>query len=264
MRRVRLHLLVALLVSSVFLAICAVPVPSQSNGASEQGCAGISSQTPVPVLESSGDALRQQKAYSQALTCYGIALRKDRSNVVLLNKAGIAKLQMSDLDGAQAYFERAIKQDRKYAEARNNLGVVAYLRRNYKEAVKQYQRALALRETSASFHSNLGTAFFVQKKMDRAIAEYVRALELDPDVLIRSYSGGVAAQISSPEERASYSYLLAKMYGKRGDVERCLHCLQRAKEDGYKKIHDVYVDPDFATVREDPRLVELVPPKPQQ
>jgi len=263
MRRAFVHLLAILLGCLIFLMVCSIPVASQTTGTSEPRCAGMSWQTPVGLLESTGDTLRQRKAYVEALACYESALHKDKNSVILLNKAGIAELQMADLNGAQTYFQRAIKQDRKYAEAYNNLGVVAHMRRNYKEAVKRYQKALALREASASFHSNLGTAYFALKKMDKATAEYARALELDPDVLIRSYSGGVAAQISSPEERASYSYLLAKMYGKRGDIERCIHCLQRAKEDGYKKMHDVYVDPEFAAIRTDPRVAALVPPKAQ-
>jgi tetratricopeptide (TPR) repeat protein len=254
-------LIVSVLAALLLGAICTAQVSSPTTGALP-GCAALAPGASLSVLESRGDLLRIHKAYPEALTCYEMAIARDRNNAVLLNKAGIAKLQMSELEDARRYFEKSIKKNRKYAEPYNNLGVVSYMQGDYKKAIKQYQKALTMEDTSASFHSNLGTAFFAQKKTDKAIAEYSRALELDPDVLVRSFSGGTAAQISSPADRARYAYLLARMYGKLGDVERCIHCLQRAKEEGYGKIQDASKDPDFASVRRDPRFTEFLESKP--
>ena len=215
----------------------------------------------VAELEAKGDALRQQKAYADALAHYQAALGKDKTNSVLLNKAGIAELQLGQLANAQKNFERAVKRNGNYAEAYNNLGVIAYMSKDYRKAIKQYQKALTLREDSAPFHSNLGATYFAQKKMENAIVEYKRALELDPDILLRSSTGGVTAQIASPEDRAHYWYVLAKIYAHSGDCERCVHCLRKAREDGYRKLQDVNKDPEFAAVRQDPRIVELLAPK---
>ena len=264
MPRKYLYLVLIALLVFVFAASKYAAQVSNSGSTVEPGCATLSRQASASELESKGDVLRFRKAYPEALTCYQFALSKDPNNAVLLNKAGIANLEMSELDPAHKYFDKAIKKNPKYSEAHNNLGVVFYAQGQYKKAVKQYQKALALNETSASFHSNLGTAFFAQKKNDKAMAEYSRALELDPDVLVRSFSGGTAAQISSPAERANYAYLLARMYGKRGDVERCLHCLKRAKQEGYEKIQEASKDPDFAAIRQDPRFSEIVQGTPKQ
>jgi hypothetical protein len=54
------------------------------------------------------------------------------------------------------------------------------------------------------------------------------------------------------------------MYAKRGDCERCVHCLRKAQEEGYPRLQDVKKDPEFATVREDPRIAELVAGKAQR
>jgi tetratricopeptide (TPR) repeat protein len=218
----------------------------------------------VAELENKGDELRREKAYADALAHYKAALKKEPNNPVLFNKAGIAQLQLSRLSEAQRSFERAIKRDRKYADAYNNLGVVAYIRKNYRSAIKRYQQALALREDSASYHSNLGATYFAQNMMEQAVAQYSRALQLDPEILIRPSSGGVAAQIASPEARAEYWYLLAKIYAKRGDGERCAHCLRKAQEEGYPKLQDVNTDPEFASVRDDARIVELLAGKSNQ
>jgi hypothetical protein len=71
---------------------------------------------------------------------------------------------------------------------------------------------------------------------------------------------GVAAQIASPEERAQYSYMLAKIYANRGDVDDCLQCLRKAKEDGYRNLANVYKDEEFAKLRDNPKLQDVVPP----
>ncbi len=249
-------LIAALLI--VFLAAIASaqapPAPATTDQMSPQGMT-------VAQMEARGDSLRQQKMYEQALVFYRAALKLDKNNAKINNKAGIAELQLNDTSDARRYFERAAKLNKTYADAINNLGVVAYLRKDYGRAVKEYKRALALDETNPSFHSNLGTAWFEQKKYDKAMIEFARALQLDPEILLRSSSFGVSARIATPEERAYYSYVLAKLYARAGDVERSLHCLQMAKEQGYNKLRDVYKEQECASMRSDPRLTQIVPPE---
>jgi tetratricopeptide (TPR) repeat protein len=157
-------------------------------------------------------------------------------------------------------FERAAKLNPKSADAVNNVGAVDYMNKNYGAAAKRFKKAVALDETRASFHVNLGAAWFSQKKLERALAEYTRAMELDPDALRQESRAGIVAQISSPEERARYSYMLAKIYAKRGDVDGCLQCLRKAKEEGYRDLANVYKDEDFSRMRENPKLHEVVAP----
>ena len=218
----------------------------------------------VAELEKAGDQARAQKDYLQAIEYFQAAIGKDRKNAVLYNKLGLAQLQAGKNDAARGSFKMATKRNSKYAEAFNNIGAVEYVDRDFGAAAKYFKKALALDETHATFHVNLGAAWFGQKKLDRAIAEYTRAVELDPDVLANQSRAGVTAQISSPEERARYSYMLAKIYAKRGDVERCLECLKRAKEQGYHDLANVYRDEEFSQLRADARLAEVVPPPAQK
>ena len=223
---------------------------SAATAAPEQGTIKMDTMT-VAELEKAGDQARSVKDYVLAIDYFQAALRKDRKNAVLYNKLGLAELRKDDLSSARTHFERAVKVNSKYAEAVNNVGAVYYMQKNYGSAAN---------ETDATFHVNLGAAWFSQKKMERAIAEYIRAMELDPDALRHDNRTGVSAQISSPEERAQYSYLLAKAYAKRGDIDGCLQCLKRAKEDGYRNLANVYKDEEFSHMRENPRLQEVVPP----
>lgn len=225
----------------------------------EQGTVKMDAMT-VGDLEKAGDQARSVKDYTLAIDYFQAALRKDRKNAVIYNKLGLAELRKDEFNSARLHFERAAKLNSKYAEAVNNIGAVEYILKNYNSAAKYFKKAVALQETDATFHVNLGAAWFSQKKLERAVAEYMRAMELDPDALRHDNRTGISAQISSPEERAQYSYLLAKAYAKRGDLDGCLQCLKRAKEDGYRNLANVYKDEEFSRLRDNPRLQEVVPP----
>ena len=71
------------------------------------------------------------------------------------------------------------------------------------------------------------------------------------------------AQTTSPEDRAAFSFMVAKMYARAGDVDHTLEYLRKAMENGYKKINDVYKDQEFATLRTDKRFEELMAQRPQ-
>jgi hypothetical protein len=71
------------------------------------------------------------------------------------------------------------------------------------------------------------------------------------------------AQSSSPEDRAAFSFMVAKMYAQAGDFERSLEYLRKAMEEGYKNIGKVYTDAEFASLRTDPRFTDLMAQKPQ-
>jgi hypothetical protein len=72
----------------------------------------------------------------------------------------------------------------------------------------------------------------------------------------------VSAQLPSPEDRAKYDFVIARLYAKQGLTERALQYLRRAMEEGYKDVRAVYKDADFADLRKDPRFTELMAAKP--
>jgi tetratricopeptide (TPR) repeat protein len=261
-------------ISAVFYAALALPVVASTAAAPAAGLDDPSAPqqvrpdpradeaATVPQQERSGDELREHKYYLDAIDHYRAAMAKGGESSVLHNKIGIAQLQMLRLDHAKREFKKAVKLDPKYPEARNNLGVVDYYNRNYGGAVKNYKKAIKLNPESASFHSNLGSAYFARKDFDRAMEEYARALELDPEIFERRTRGGISVHLISNEDRARYHYTLARMYGRTGNLDRCLIYLRKAMEEGYKGINQVYKDDDFAKVRKDPRFNVLMTSQP--
>jgi tetratricopeptide (TPR) repeat protein len=212
-------------------------------------------------LEQRGDQLRAGKAYLDALDYYRAALAK-KSSPQVYNKAGITELLLQRYRESSRDFGHAIKKDREYADAYNNLGVIYYLQKKYSKAIKQYEKAIQLRQDAASYYGNLGAAYFSKKEFEKASIAYNQAVQLDPDIFERTSHTGVTAQMSSPEDRAHFDYVLAKLYAKIGSAERSLQYLRRAMEEGYKGIDNVYKDAEFAELRKDPRFTQLMAARP--
>lgn len=213
-------------------------------------------------LEQRGDELRAEKNYLDALDYYRDALSKDPRNARVLNKIGIVELSLQNFGPAKKSFEASIKRDPRFADAYNNLGVVFYAERKYGKAISRYDKALKLKQDSAAFYSNLGAAYFSKRDFDKAIAAYSQAAELDPDIFEHSAPNGIAARMSSPEDRAHYDFVLARLFAKQGDDDRSLLYLGRAMEEGYPHIDAVYKDSEFAGLRKDARFTQLMASKP--
>jgi tetratricopeptide (TPR) repeat protein len=213
-------------------------------------------------LEIRADQLRSEKAYLDSLDYFRAALVKNPKSAQVYNKMGIVQLQTYHLNDAKKSFERAIKLNKNHADAYNNLGVVNYEMKKYGRAIKLYTKAISIEETAASYFSNLGAAYFSKKDFEKATLAYTRAIQLDPDIFERTSRTGVAAQLPSPEDRARYDYVMAKLYARMGSFERSLQYLRKAMEEGYKEIKMVYKDSEFSDLRKDPRFAELMAAKP--
>jgi tetratricopeptide (TPR) repeat protein len=222
----------------------------------------------VEELEESGDRLRTDKNYLDAVDYYQAALKKGPATSTLLNKIGICEMMLQRFKESKKALERAIAADRNHADAYNNLGVIYYQLAvfrhepgNFNKAIKMYNKAIALGSDSASYYNNRGAAYFSKRQYEAATNDYAMALKLDPDIFERTSHAGVQAQLPSPEDRARYDYVLAKLYARVGIAERSLHYLKKAMEDGYKEIANVYKDNEFAEIRKDPRFGELMAAK---
>jgi len=244
--------------------MCALPLQAQNSEQVEVGPPPLHRVEPpspgasAEELEMRGDELRVEKNFLDAVDYYQAALKGQPRNASLFNKIGICQLMTQRYKEAKKSFERAIKADLKHADAYNNLGVIYYQAHSYGAAIRHYEKAISLRNDAASYYSNLGAAYFGKRQFEKAILSYSKAVELDPEVFERSSHAGVMAQLPSPEDRAHYDYVLAKLYAKTGVPERSLHYLKKAMEEGYKDIRNVYKDEEFSALRKDPRFAELM------
>jgi tetratricopeptide (TPR) repeat protein len=255
-------------VSLLFAGLLVVPLQAQSSEQVEVGPPPLHRvEPPAPgatpeELEKRGDELRVEKNFLDAMDFYQAVLKRTPGDASVFNKIGICQLMMQRYREARKSFEHCIRADRKHGDAYNNLGVVYYAQKNYNAAIKHYEKAVALNDDAASYYNNLGAAYFAKKQFEKAIQNYSKAVQLDPDVFERTSHAGVQAQLPSPDDRAHYDYVLAKLYARTGVSDRSLHYLKKAMEEGYKDIQNVYKDNEFATLRKDPRFAELMAARP--
>lgn len=247
--------LILVLVATMMFTMTSLAVPPD-----EQQSATAMQSMSVAELEKAGDACRAQKDYQQAINYFNEALRKDKNNAKLYNKRGLAELSNGQYEAARLDFTKATKYNRNYPEAWNDLGVVSYINKNYTAAAKYFSKAVALDDIRPNFHVNLGIAYFAQDQMDLAMREYTRALQLDPDALTHSSNSAMSAQITDRDQRAKQDFMMARVYAKLGQIDNCLVCLEKAKDNGYSDLTNVYKEDDFKNVRKDARLASIVPP----
>ncbi len=234
--------------------------PPATPGQPLAGQAGVSQVPP----EELGDIYMARKDYKEAAAGYKTLTQKSPRNAAYLNKLGMAYQQLEYLGAASKSYEQAIKADPKYVEAWNNLGTVYYARKKFSKAVRTYQKAIAMRPDMAVLYSNLGYAYFSDKKYEESIAAFRKTLEIDPGYFERA--GSRSAQVlqnRSVENRGHFYFLLAKSFAQANNVERCLHYLRKAREEGFKELGTIKTDPAFSAVLSDPGIQELLAPHPR-
>jgi tetratricopeptide (TPR) repeat protein len=226
-------------------------------------------QDPVIVVrpeitdEQMGDLYMVRKQFREAAEQFKKLADQDPRNPVYLNKLGIALHQQAALGLALKYYERAVKVDPRYADAENNVGTIWYQRKKFEKAIRAYQKAIAIRSDMAVLYSNLGYAYFGNKKYEEAISSFRQALTLDPQLFEHNGSrSGSILQDRSVEDRGRFYFMLAKSYAQAGDLDRCIHYLRKAKDEGYKNFADIKKDPAFGVALKDPAVQELLAPKP--
>jgi tetratricopeptide (TPR) repeat protein len=243
-----------MILAATSLAICAAPYVRAD---SFLDLPKTAPQEVAKTAEFKGDLARVHNNYALAVGYYQSAVHADPHNATLLNKLGISELRLGDRGPARKHFSQALKYDPRNVSACNNLGAVSFLDKKFKPAVRYFKQALELDESSAPAHLNLAEAWMAMGEVDHAMTEYGRALELDADILAESQAG-ISAQITTPEQRARVSYLIAKAYAKRGNLDGALEYLTRAKNGHFSDLARVYKDQEFAALWPDPRLAKIV------
>ena len=213
-------------------------------------------------LEEQGDLLRARKQYLDALDFYKAAMAKQPS-ALLWNKEGMCYLLMQRYPEATKCFDQAIKADKRAPEGYNNRGYMEYAKQSYGKAIHYYKKAVSLRPDDAVFYYNMGSAYFGMHDYKHAAQSFHTAYKLDANIFDRVSKTGIMVQSTSPQDRAAFSFMVAKMYAQAGDIDHSLEYLRKAMEEGYKNIKKVYTDAEFASLREDKRFAELMAQKPQ-
>jgi tetratricopeptide (TPR) repeat protein len=211
------------------------------------------------ILEQQADILRARRFPEDALDFYRYALARGGDPAPLTNKLGLTELEMKNFELARAYFSRAVKLNKKNSEAWNNLGAAEFIAGVPGAAVSNYKRAIKLDKHAAVYHANLATAYFATKNFKGAGKELAAAMKLDPDIFNRKEgAGGLEAHVLSSEDRARFSYEMAKLYAQNGLIEEMIHSLAKASEAGMDLGRELRKDAILGKYQTDPRVLVLI------
>ena len=210
-------------------------------------------------LETQGDILRARRFPEDAMDYYRYAIVRGGNMASLTNKLGLSELELRNIQLAMVCFQRVVKMNRKGAEGWNNLGAAEFLEGSTNSAVSDYKKAIKLDKKNAVYHANIATAYFSTKDFGAARREMAAALADDPQVFERREgTGGVSAHVLSSQDRARFSFEMAKLYARSGMQDQMLHSLAMAYECGMDVQREMEKDPLLAPFEMDPRVVALV------
>jgi tetratricopeptide (TPR) repeat protein len=214
-------------------------------------------------LTSEGDEAYLNGEHYHALIHYLEAGRVNPGSPYVQNKLGLAYAGLKYFDDAGRAFERATQIHPRFASAHNNLGSIQLAKGDYREAEKHFKAAIRLNPNMASYHLNMAFVCFEKGKGGEALALWKKAVSLDPDVMTgwadpKPGAECVAVSAASGRPAAARNYYLARVYASTGDVDRCLGKLKEALDGGFSDVDSLTREPDFESVRQDPRFQAIV------
>jgi len=148
--------------------------------------------------------------------------------------------------------------------ALNNLGSTRSI-----EAEKAVRKAIELRPGYFYSHATLGYSLQLQGRYDDAKAAYEYAVELKPEAtglyanigLMDLYTGDYRDALEWFVKAPETPWLLVGIgaaHAALGETEPALASLEQAIAAGYKDVSAIQTNPLFASVRDDPRFLELI------
>jgi TolB-like protein/Tfp pilus assembly protein PilF len=179
-------------------------------------------------------------------------------------------------DEAVAEGKRAQELDPLSVETNRALGSIFYFAGRYEEAIDQYRKTIELDPKDARLHDFLADVYARKGMYSEAIAEQQKYLSLSGDEeaaqeLGRDFAGSGYDQamralyrktLAFLEEAAKYAYVssvhFAVIHAKLGEKDQAFAWLEKAFEERQPWLQQFEFDPQFESLRSDPRFADLV------
>jgi adenylate cyclase len=195
------------------------------------------------------------------------ALVLESGSADVLHAAGSLYLVLGRVDDSVKMFLAALERDPLRASSYSNLGVAYFADGHLAEAEQAFRKSIELRPAAAYTHNGLGLVLLWQKKLPAALeamkSETDDMWRLEGQALVYSAmqrhaeSDAALAELTSKFQKES-PYVVATVYGYRGDVDAAFHWLDRAYAERDATITTIKSDLLFAKVRSDPRYAALL------
>jgi serine/threonine protein kinase/tetratricopeptide (TPR) repeat protein len=177
------------------------------------------------------------------------------------NTLGNAYFQFGDNDQALKAFQRVTELAPNLPNGWTNVGSVQHQLGKWNESVRAFKKALEL-QPSAAAYSNLGTSYFFQERYDEARSNFEKAVNLSPqradlvgnladcyrwlgqrEKANETYEHAISLALQSlqtnPRDAESASDL-GVFWAKKGDIEKGLDYIRRAREVNPANVNFIY------------------------
>ncbi|MBC7364485.1 MAG: tetratricopeptide repeat protein [Candidatus Aminicenantes bacterium] len=179
------------------------------------------------------------------------------------NLIGLTYFRENNYDQAEFYFSKAIKIDPNYYSGYINLASTYAMKELYKKARDYYEKAVELSPDQAGAYYGLATIYFQLGNKEKGIVALNRALDLAPDFLEKHAEAVVGLPMKGSALPELY-FALARLYAGRNDLEKTVENLEKARRYGFKNWELINHEPEFASLRDNPRIKEFTKSKEDQ
>ncbi len=179
----------------------------------------------------------------------------------------------SDTPGAEVALRRAVELQPEWAWAHDVLGVVLFKEGKHEAGQASIEQAMTLAPDWSRPYSDLARLYRLAEDWDKALEYAQKAIAMDEDNPVTHYNYGVVLDYMGDREGAQKIYRevleldaelpapyynMACGYGRDGDVEEALKYLAIAIRLSPEFHAESQEDPDFDTIRDDPRFVAFL------
>lgn len=240
----------ALVVTGIFLSFLL------SGGCTRLGKAGA---PPAGASESvyveQGSLAIKSKDYDRAIDNLSRALTLNPDSVEALNLMGMAWFYKKDYPTAESKFTRAISLNASFSPAYNNLGNLYVMTGRMDKAEEYLKKAIGISPKLTSAYYSLGALLLQSGRTDEAMPYLSKGLDLDPTYL-DTYKAFIATTDDKGSPESEFAW--ARVYASRGDVERTLSHLEKAKRAGFRDWKRIESDKAFDPVRDSPEVQKYI------
>ena len=177
------------------------------------------------------------------------------------------------LDQALQEIKKAQQLDPLSLGINKDFAVILLYARDYDKALEQCRKTLEIEPHFGGMSTYIAQIYELKQKYPEAVAELEKAHAADPEDVEITYSLGQAYALMGKKDEAlkisnelnqpakQNVYLpteAAYLYALLGEKEQAVAILQKAAENHYLPVAEVKMDPRFAELRKDARVVELL------
>ena len=195
------------------------------------------------------------------------ALALEPGSADVLHAAASLDLVLGRVDESVRMFLAALARDPLRASSYSNLGVAYFADGRLDEAERAFRKSIELRPAAGYTHNGLGLVLLWKGRLNEALEEMKRESDemwrLEGLAVVyaamhrRADSDAALTELISKFQKES-PYVVATVYGYRGEVSEAFTWLERALSERDATLTSIKSDPLFRKIRSDPRYDALL------